>query len=70
MRGIYTGIRADNKNPGAKSTYRRSRTNTRFCYWPQAISEARRYASRCTVSMEKAGRHTAMYSAPSGSGVL
>lgn len=28
------------------------------------------YSSRLTVSGEKAGRHTAMYSAPSASGVL
>ena len=29
-----------------------------------------RYSSRCTVAGENAGTHTAMYSAPSGSGVL
>ena len=29
-----------------------------------------RYSSRCTVDGENAGTHTAMYSAPSGSGVL
>ena len=29
----------------------------------------RPYSSRCTVSMENAGRQTAMYSAPSGLGV-
>jgi hypothetical protein len=28
------------------------------------------YSSRCTVSGENAGRHTAIYSAPSASGVL
>lgn len=31
---------------------------------------SRRYSrSRCTVSMENAGKHTAMYSAPSSCGV-
>jgi hypothetical protein len=29
-----------------------------------------RYSSRCTFEGENAGTHTAMYSAPSGSGVL
>jgi hypothetical protein len=35
------------------------------------VEENRAYwSSRCTVAGENAGRHTAMYSAPSGSGVL
>jgi hypothetical protein len=35
-----------------------------------ASQPAGSYESRCTVSMENAGTHTAMYSAPSASGVL
>lgn len=36
----------------------------------EAIFVAANHGSRCTVSGENAGRHTAMYSAPSGDGVL
>src|SRR3569833_870654 len=36
----------------------------------QPVTRVRRYSSRCTVPGEKAGRQTAMYSAPSSSGEL